>query len=241
MILGGAFIRAVIVAGVGGSQLGHLVIFYMAVFDLVHILPADLDAAVFGDDQHAAFHILVPDGSGIAETAHAATHEVEVDEAGVFKVCQLLVVEVGETGLDIADVAKQPVHDVDEVGELGEKRSAVEGCIAMPSAGLIIAVVAVPIAVQLHHIYLPQLAGFHHFLDPYRGGGIAVLHDTKYLFTVFQGGIDDLFGICQREGHGFLYYDMVAGFYRLYGHGGMETIGGTDVDDVDGEVAVQEV
>jgi hypothetical protein len=37
----------------------------------------------------------------------------------------VLVVEVGETRLYIGDVAKKPIKDVDEVGELSEERSSV--------------------------------------------------------------------------------------------------------------------
>ena len=62
------------------------------------------------------------------------------------------MVEIGKASLNIADIPEEPVHNVDEMGELGEKRPPIQSSIAMPTYGLIITLVTVPIAIQLDHI-----------------------------------------------------------------------------------------
>ena len=64
------------------------------------------------------------------------------------------MVEIGKASLDIADISEKPVHNVDEMGELGEKRPSVQSGIAVPASGFIIALVTVPITIQLNHIDL---------------------------------------------------------------------------------------
>ena len=64
------------------------------------------------------------------------------------------MVEIGKASLDIADIPEKPVHNVDEMGELSEKRPPVQSGITMPTTGFIIALVTVPITIQLDHIDL---------------------------------------------------------------------------------------
>ena len=106
VVLGGAFVRAIIIAGVGRGQFRHLIILDMAIFYLIHILTADFHAAILSHDQHAAFQILVPYRRRVAQTAHSTVHEIKIHETGILKGGQFLVVEVGETGLDITDIPK---------------------------------------------------------------------------------------------------------------------------------------
>lgn len=120
VVLRRSFIGSVIIARIGRGELRHLVSFDMAIFDFVHVLAADLHASFFGYDQQAAFHVLIPYRRRIGETAHPAADKIETDETRIFESGQCLVVEIGETGLDVAYIAEQPVHDVDEMGELGE-------------------------------------------------------------------------------------------------------------------------
>lgn len=85
-VIGGrALVGTVVVGGVGGRQRGHHVVAQVAIFHLVHVLPPDFEAAVLGHHREGAFQILVPDGGAVAERAAAAAHEVEGDEATVFK------------------------------------------------------------------------------------------------------------------------------------------------------------
>lgn len=119
---GGPFIRAVIISRIRRRQFRHLIIFDMAVFDFVHILSADFHAAVLRNNQHTAFHVLVPDRSGIAQAPHSPVHEVEIHKTRIFKSRESGMVEIGKASLNIADIPEKPVHNVDEMGELGEKR-----------------------------------------------------------------------------------------------------------------------
>ena len=124
----------------------------MAVFDFVHILSADFHATVLRHNQHTAFHVPVPDRSGIAKASHSPVHKVEIHKARIFKSRKSGMVEIGKASLDIADIPEKPVHNVDEMGELSEKRPPVQSGITMPTTGFIIALVTVPITIQLDHI-----------------------------------------------------------------------------------------
>lgn len=154
MVLGGTFIRAVVISRIRRRQFRHFIIFNMTVFDFVHILSADFHASVLRNNQHTAFHVPVPDRSGIAQAPHPAVHEVEIHKARIFKSRKSGMVEIGKASLDIADIPEKPVHNVDEMGELGKKRPSVQSGIAMPATGFIIALVTVPITIQLDHIDL---------------------------------------------------------------------------------------
>ena len=142
------------------------------------------------------------------------------------------MIEIGKTGLDITDIPEQPIHDIDKMGELGEKRSAVQRSITMPATGFIITFVTVPIAVQLNHVYFTQLAGVDHILNPHGRRGITVLHDAKYLFTVFQRSIYHLLRISQCQRHRFFYHHITTGFDGLYRHRRMQTVRSTDINDI---------
>src|SRR5699024_4041723 len=104
------------------------------------------------NNQHTAFHVLVPDRSGITQAPHSSVHEVEIHKTRIFKSRESGMVEISKASLDVADISKKPVHNVDEMGELGEKRPSVQSCIAVPASRFIIALVTVPITIQLNHI-----------------------------------------------------------------------------------------
>ena len=60
MILGRTLVGSIIVAGISGWKIWHRIVFDVAVFDFIHVLTADLDAAVFSNDRQAAFLVLIP-------------------------------------------------------------------------------------------------------------------------------------------------------------------------------------
>ena len=73
----------------------------------------------------AAFLVLIPHWRRIVERTEPSICKPKTDNAWILKVGEVLVVEVGETRLYISDVAKKPIKDVDEVGELGEECTSV--------------------------------------------------------------------------------------------------------------------
>ena len=156
MVGGAAFVGAVVVWWIGWGKGRHGVAVHVAVFHLFHVLAADFDGAFLGYDGDGAFEVLIPDGGGIVEAAHAAVDETEVYKAGIFKLCIVVVVEVVKLGGDVGDVSKEPVHDVHEVAELGVEGTAVHVELTFPVAFAVVTVVAVPIAVDLNHLDLAE-------------------------------------------------------------------------------------
>ena len=239
VVLRRAFVGTVVVARIRGREFRHLIIFDVAIFHLVHVLPANLHAAVFRHNEEAALHVLVPHGGGIVQAAHATVHEIERDEPGILKVGQRRVVEIGKTGLDVANVAEEPIHDVDEMGELGEERAAVQPCIAMPSARLVVTLVAIPIAIQLHHVDFPQASGFDHLLYPDRRRRVTVLHHAESQPLVTQAGIDHALGILCGKRHGLLNYHMMSCLNRPYCHLRMKPVRRAYINDVNLQIGCQ--
>ena len=142
------------------------------------------------------------------------------------------MVEIGEAGLDVANIPEQPIHDIDKMGELSKQRPAIQTGVAMPTSWLIITLVAVPIAIKLNHINLSQLAGIHHLLDPDRRRGITILHHAKDLFPITQRGIDHPLGVRQSQGHRFLDHHMMSRLDRLDRHLSMQTIRHANIDHI---------
>ena len=62
------------------------------------------------------------------------------------------MVEIGKASLDIADIPEKPVLNVVDMGELSDKRPPVLRGITLPTTWFIIALVTVPITIQLDHI-----------------------------------------------------------------------------------------
>ena len=60
MILSRTLVGSIIIARIGLRKIGHRIVFDVAVFDFIHVLTADLDAAVFSNDGQAAFLVLIP-------------------------------------------------------------------------------------------------------------------------------------------------------------------------------------
>lgn len=81
MILCRTLVGAIIVAGIGGRKIGHRVVFDVTVLDLVHVLPADLNAAIFGDNRQTALLVLIPYRRRIIERTEAAIRKAETDDA----------------------------------------------------------------------------------------------------------------------------------------------------------------
>lgn len=81
MILCRTLVSAIIVAGIGGRKIGHRVVFDVTVLDLVHVLPADLNAAIFGDNRQTALLVLIPYRRRIIERTEAAIRKAETDDA----------------------------------------------------------------------------------------------------------------------------------------------------------------
>ena len=102
--------------------------------------------------------------------------------------------------------------------ELGEKRAAVQLFVAVPTPRLVIAFVPIPVAIQLHHVNLPQLAGIHHILNPNRRRRIPVLHHTERLTVVAQRGEDNLLGIRFRQSHRLFNHDMMPRLHAADSH-----------------------
>ena len=81
MILCRTLVGSIIIAGIGGRKIGHRVVFDVTVLDLVHVLPADLNAAIFGDDRQTALLVLIPYRRRIIERTEAAIRKAETDDA----------------------------------------------------------------------------------------------------------------------------------------------------------------
>ena len=97
------------------------------------------------------------------DAAHAAIHKIKTHKTTVLKGCGLLMVKIGEFGLNVSDIAKQPIHDVDPVTELREQGAPIKLLSAFPVARFVITVIAVPITIQLYHVNVPNYLFFHHF------------------------------------------------------------------------------
>ena len=193
------------------------------------------------NDGHARFQVLVGHRSRVVEAAHAAVHKIKAHKAGVFEVGVVLVVEIGKFALDILDVAKEPVHDVNEVAKLGKERAAVEVFGAFPAARFVVAFVAVPVAVELHHVDVAQHLAVNEVFDPYRWRRVAVLHDAKYLLRHLQGFVDNGFAAFGAEAHWFFAHHMFLGFEGQKCLVGMQPVGCTHIDDIEVQAAGQEV
>ena len=92
----------------------------MAIGHFVHVLPADLHAALLRYNGHAALQVLIPYRRGKVQASHSPFDETEIDKAGILKSSKRLVIEISETTLNIANIPKQPVHDINEMGKLSE-------------------------------------------------------------------------------------------------------------------------
>ena len=111
--------------------------------------------------------------------------------------------------MDVRDVAEQPIHDIDEVAELREERAAVQGRCAFPSTLLVVPFVAVPVAIQLHHVDVAQQATVNNALDPLARRTVPVLHDTEHGAMHLQGLVDNGFAGCLAEGQRLLAHHML--------------------------------
>ena len=127
----------------------------------------------------------------------------EVNKPRVFKFNAVAVVVVAKERRQWLDVTKNPIQDVDEVTELSKQGSSVQIFGAVPAAGVVVAVVAVPEAVDVNLENVSQQALIHHGLQPFRRGRIAVLHDTKHITSALKGGVQYLFGVGLVQCHGF--------------------------------------
>ena len=81
MILGRTPVGPIIIARIGLRKIWHRIIFDVAVFDFIHVLTADLDAAVFSNDRQAAFLVLIPYRRRIVERTEASICEPKTDNA----------------------------------------------------------------------------------------------------------------------------------------------------------------
>jgi len=132
-----------------------------------------------------------------------AVDEIKAHKAGVFKIGVVLVVEIGKFALDVLDVSKQPIHDIDEVTELRKERAAIQVFGTFPAACFVVALVAVPVAVELHHVDVAEHFSLNEVFDPDARGRVAVLHYAKHLLRHLQRLVNDLFAAFFAQAHGF--------------------------------------
>ncbi len=156
MIGSRTLIRSVVVWRIRRRQFGHGIVFYIAGLHFIHILASHFHRSLFGDNRYTAFQVLVPDRSGEVQAAHPPVHEIKMNEPGVLEFSGLFMVEIIEFSADIPDVAEKPEHDINKMGELRKKGSAIQLFGSVPVSGFIIPVIAVPVAVDLHHEYISQ-------------------------------------------------------------------------------------
>ena len=213
----------------------------MAIFDLVHVLAGYAQAAALGHHGEGAFEVAVPHGGAVAERAAAAAQEVKSDEAAVLKLGEAGVGEVAETGRNIGDVAEYPVQQIDKMAELGEEGAAVEGLGAFPAAGLVVARIAVPEAIQLHQKYLAQAAFVHYLLQPGSGGRVAILHHPKHQLARLQGRVHNGFGIGFGEGNGLFDHDVQAVAQAGHRLRSVQAVGRGHGENVGGRATLQVV
>ena len=81
MILCRTLVSTIIVAGIGGWKIRHCVVFDVTILDFIHVLPADLNAAIFGDDRQTALLVLIPYRRRIIERTETAIRKAETDDA----------------------------------------------------------------------------------------------------------------------------------------------------------------
>ena len=204
----------------------------MAILHLVHILPAYLHAAVLRHNRERTLQIPVIYRRGIIKAAHAAVHQIELHHARIFKSGQLPVAKIAKTRLDVGDVAEKPGKDIHKMAELGKERAAVQIGRAMPAAGHIVAFVAVPVAVYLHHLYRSQNTRIHQGFDPCRGRRVTVLHHTEHFLSRLTRHLHHTVGITGAERHRLFHHHMGAAFHRLDRKIGMQAVGNAYIDHI---------
>ena len=153
----------------------------------------------------------------VVQRTHAAIQEVKAYKARVFEVGVVFMVEVSKLALNIADVSEEPIHDVDEVAKLCKERAAVEVFGALPAACFVVTLIAVPVAIELHHIDISQHFALNDIFDPDTWWRVAVLHHAKNLLVGLQGGINDLLTAFFAEAHWFFTNHMLARLKSFFG------------------------
>src|SRR5689334_15842965 len=112
--------------------------------------------------------------------------------------------EIGKGSLDIGDVTKYPVHDINEVAELREQCSAIQVAASFPVTTVVIAVVAVPETIELHHVNITEQFIVDDFFQPDTWRTITVLHYPENVAGNLQCFVYDFFAICLCDCHWFL-------------------------------------
>ena len=84
--------------------------------------------------------------------------KIEANETTVFEFGIVLMAEISESRLNVIDITKKPVHDIDKVRELSEQGTTVESKVAFPRNFAVVVVITVPEAIDLHHVDTSQNA-----------------------------------------------------------------------------------
>ena len=117
---------AIIVGRIRRRQLRHGVAGDIAFLHFIHVLPPHFDGALLANNRNGRFEILIGHGRGeIEHPQRLVLHELECYHPRILKIRVVLVRKILETALDVVNVPEYPIHQINEVAELREQRTAI--------------------------------------------------------------------------------------------------------------------
>lgn len=142
------------------------------------------------------------------------------------------MLKIAEPGVDVGNISEKPVHDVNEVGELGKQRTPVQFPESLPIALSVISVIPVPEAMDVHHVDFAEDSPPDHIMDPLAGRTVPVLHYTEYLPVHVERRVNNALTIRPVQGHWLLDHQVPGCCQDLEGVLCVQSVGGTHAYDI---------
>src|SRR6476620_5701607 len=118
------------------------------------------------------------------------------------------------------------------MGELGEQSSSIKVKRTFPSTWNIISVIAIPVAVDLHHQHITNDLLAHNLFEPFAWRTIAILLYYEYLARHLQSGEDHILTIFLRQRHRLFYDNIEMLLESFNGERCMQTIWSANINDI---------
>ena len=210
----------------GGRQnRGFVAPLHLVPIKLVHVLAADAYGPFGAQHRDRLVQVAAKSRGAVNHGSQCGTSHFKGDSPRIVQAVQILVGAVVDIGLNTVPRPQDPLHRIDDMGELGVQGPTVQLRIPLPTPGTVIRRIPIPVTLNIDLENFAQFPAVHEFFEMHQGGIQAGLHHHPGWQSQRSGPIHQIDGLTTAQAKGLFDQGRHAHIHRKAQMGGVPTVG----------------
>ena len=210
----------------GGRQnRGFVPPLHLVPIKLVHVLAADAYSPFGAQHRNRLVQVAAKSRGAVNHGSQCRTSHLKGDTPRIVQAVQILVGAVVDVRLNPGPRSQDPMHRIDDMGELGVQGPTVQLRIPLPTPGTVIRRIPIPVTLNIDLENFSQFTPVHEFFEMHQGGIQAGLHHHPGWQSQRSGPVHQIDGLTTAQAKGLFDQSRHAHIHRIAQMGGMPTVG----------------